>query len=466
MNTQQTKRELLQLLEEKELRAARKSFWQYCVYHDENFFSNRPFLKEVAKAFQLVHDEYVNGKAIRVCVSMPPRAGKSYITSMFCAWWLGKFPHLSVMRNSCTSTLYGKFSYNVRDIVKSAKWRKVFPGVELAADKQNLDGWNLTTAIQVSYFGAGVGGTIIGFGANLAITDDLYKDMADALSPTVQDSVEMWKESAHDSRKEKNCPEIYIGTRWTKRDVIGKAIDNGKIDHQVTISALTEDGESFCEDVKSTAEYLEIKEDIDETVWLAEYMQQPVDVKGLLFPESELLFYNHEEFDISKAEHKAIMVDPADQGGDYYASPLTVLIDRYVYIPETIFDSLSGVDVCTECTVDQAISNKVDFVQVEGNSGWVAAGKDMRKQVHSKNENVGVRIIKAVGNKQTRILNAAPWIKKYVRFRSDYKNNKQYASFIKNLTEYLREGKVSHDDAPDVLSQIAEYYKKNFPHLW
>lgn len=38
-------------------------------------------------------------------------------------------------------------------------------------------------ARQVSYFGGGVGGTVIGFGASmLAMTDDLYKSLEDALS--------------------------------------------------------------------------------------------------------------------------------------------------------------------------------------------------------------------------------------------------------------------------------------------
>ena len=76
------------------------------------------------------------------------------------------------MRNACTATLYLKFSYDVRNIVKSDKFKEVFPSVQLSDDKANLQGWNTNYAKQVSYFGAGVGGTIIGFGAdNIAVTD-------------------------------------------------------------------------------------------------------------------------------------------------------------------------------------------------------------------------------------------------------------------------------------------------------
>ena len=62
---------------------------------------------------------------------------------------------------------------------------------------------------------------------NIAITDDLYRNLDDAIIGTYNESVIRWKESAHDSRKEKNCPEIFIGTRWSKRDIIGRAIDGG-----------------------------------------------------------------------------------------------------------------------------------------------------------------------------------------------------------------------------------------------
>ena len=48
-----------------------------------------------------------------------------------------------------------------------------------------MHGWSLEAARQVSYFGASVGGTVIGFSASmLAMTDDLYKSLEDALSGT------------------------------------------------------------------------------------------------------------------------------------------------------------------------------------------------------------------------------------------------------------------------------------------
>jgi len=257
----------------------RREFWEFCLFYDNEFFKKRLFLQEVAEAFQQIEE----GKIRSLSVSMPPRAGKSYIASLFCAWTIGRNPSESVMRNTCTATLYQKFSYDVRAAVKSDKFKQVFPSVILSDDKANLQGWNTNSAKQVSYFGAGVGGTIIGFGAsNIAVTDDLYTGLEQALSDTQNDRIIQWKEATHDSRFESGCKRIDIGTRWSLNDVIGRQMNEGIYDKSIVIPALVE-GKSFCEDVMTTAEYLEKQKRTEESIWMAEYMQEPVDIKGRLF---------------------------------------------------------------------------------------------------------------------------------------------------------------------------------------
>ena len=133
------------------------------------------------------------------------------------------------MRNCCSDTLYNKLSYDTRDIVRSSRFKEIFPDIQLRGDKQNVHGWSLEAARQVSYFGAGVGGTVIGFGASmLAMTDDLYKSLEDALSDTNNEKVWSWKQGTHDSRIEGNCCSIDIGTRWSATDVLGRMEEMGK----------------------------------------------------------------------------------------------------------------------------------------------------------------------------------------------------------------------------------------------
>jgi hypothetical protein len=451
---------------------AYQNFTLFCYYYDYEFFSRRSFLKEVMGVFQWVFDEYMEGRPRRAGASLPPRAGKSYVTSLFCAWWLGRLPKLSVMRNTCTARLYDKFSYDVRNIVKSERFKAIFPEVELAPDKQNLDGWNLKTSKQVGYFGAGVGGTIIGFGANIAITDDLYPDMERALSVAWNDKVHSWKESAHDSRKELACPEIFIGTRWTPTDVIGAAQEAGKIDRQIRIPALTEEGYSFCEAVKSTEEYLEIQADIDSSIWDAEYMQDPKEAKGKLFPLEELHFYDPAQLDFSdpvcrqEVEFVHVQIDPADEGGDFYAAPVMCLIGSDIYVPDVLFNT-SGVEINRPDTVALCRQWHAEQANFEGNGGWQSMGKQIRADLEEVLADCSYRIFNSTTNKETRILAQAGFIKRRIFFRSDWKDcGRQYRDFVTNLTSYLRTGGNKNDDAPDVLAGGAKFFVDTFPHLF
>jgi len=437
---------------------ARDDFWTFCCYMDWDFFKvNRRFFREVAHLFQEVVDNYKHGTSISVGVSMPPRSGKSYITSLFAAFWLAQFPELSVMRNSCTSSLYQKFSYDTREIIRSVKFKEVFPEIQLQSDRQNLDGWSLSTSKQVGYFGAGVGGTIIGFGANIAITDDLYKSMQDALSSNTNKFVKLWKESAHDSRKEKNCPEIFIGTRWTKDDIIGEATDKKHFHKAISIPALI-DGKSFCEDVKSTAEYLQIKERISKSTWEAEYMQNPLGLEGLLMPLESLRWGSLQTI---QPDFNLSVGDPADQGGDKYSMPFVSVLAQdgqiACYVRDVIH-STAGIEANTSRIIDKAQQNKTEQVFIESNGVGLAAVLMLKKQI---GQHVKITAFPSTVNKDVRILSHYEFVQRYFIFdRAKYDNDNEYRAFVSDLCSYTTEGDNKHrKDAIDVLCSVASIMK-------
>ena len=444
--------------------AARSHFWAFCCYFDYDFFAvKRRFLKEVALAFQEVIDEYEKGNSISISVSTPPRAGKSYITSLFAAYWLCRFPHLSVMRNTCTTTLYQKFSYDTRAIMRTEKRKEVFPEIELSEDKQNIDGWNLKTSKQVGYFGSGVGGTIIGFGANIAITDDLYKSMMDALSSTTQAKAESWKQSAHDSRKERNCPEIFIGTRWTKNDIIGKAIDSGDLARTIIIPALIND-KSFCEDVKTTKEYLKIKSRIEKSIWSAEYMQQPYDVEGILLPASKLNYFNSIA-DIPKESivWRFTISDPANKGGDKYSNPfiyVCMINDRVACYVVDAIHSTDGIEANTERIPLKAKELGMEAIFLEDNGIGLAAALLIKKKLPA---NVKFAPFHSSINKETRILSNYEFVRDFFYFQREPEQGSEYASFMYDMTNYQKEGDNKHRlDAIDVICSAANFVKLKF----
>jgi predicted phage terminase large subunit-like protein len=435
---------------------SRRSLWEFCMAYDRTFFVNRPFLKEIADAFQEIEEKTIKS----LSVSMPPRAGKSYITSLFCAWTIGRNPTKSVMRNTCTATLFLKFSYDVRAIVKSDKYRSIFPNVSLSDDKSNLQGWNTNTSKQVGYFGAGVGGTIIGFGAsNVAITDDLYRGIEDALSDTVNDRINQWKESTHDSRFESGCARIDIGTRWSLNDVIGRNIESKIYDKSIIVSAMNEQGESFCEDVLTTAEYIEKKKRTAPEIWEAEYQQQPVDMKGRLF--NNLNFLSKEEFaEITKSnpiEGCLGYVDVSDQGTDYTSVAICAIVKKQLFIVDYLM-TRDNTDITIPQTAAMLDKWNVSYCRVESNSMGAMFERQLRTQTRTKTLQVH-----NTQNKITRIIMASAHIMNSMIFIRNGDNQSEL--FIQNVLSFSKEGKNKNDDAPDCLSGLSIFVQSMFKKL-
>ena len=434
---------------------ARRSFWDFCLYYDNEFFQKRPFMKDIADSFQDIEE----GKIKSLSVSLPPRAGKSYITTLFCAWTLGRNPSESVMRNTCTATLYLKFSYDVRNVVKSDQFKDVFPDIRLSDDKSNLNGWNTNHAKMVSYFGAGVGGTIIGFGASkVAITDDLYRGMEDALSDTVNDRIHQWKEATHDSRFESGCARIDIGTRWTRDDVIGRSTEQNEYDKQIIVPAMNEAGESFCEDVMTTAEYQSKKKKIMPEIWSAEYMQQPVDIEGRLFSGLKKMSFSEFKQIESKIDGTIAFCDVADQGKDYTAFAIAALIDKELFIVDYLF-SRDNTDITIPLIADKLNKWNVRYCRVESNSMGAMFSRYLQKETKSK-----ILQVHNTTNKITRIIMQSSFLINNCTFVTN--ETQDCIQFLDNVESFSKEGKNKHDDAPDCLSGLAIFAQSLFKHLF
>jgi len=443
---------------------ARRDFWQFCLYYDYAFFSKREFLKPVAEAMQEIEDGLIKS----LSVSMPPRAGKSYITSLFCAWVLGRNPSESVMRNTCTASLYLKFAYDVRQIFRADKFTEVFPTVKLSEDKKNLQGWNTNQAKMVSYFGAGVGGTIIGFGATkVAITDDLYRGLEDALSDTVNDRIIQWKEATHDSRLESGCSKIDIGTRWSINDIIGRAMEEKLYDKTIILPALDENEKSLCEDVMTTEEYLDKRSRTSKEVWLAEYQQQPVDIQGRLF--GGLKQINLEEFkrlstpDPNNPQHRGkttlvegclAYVDVADQGKDFLAAAVGAIIGSEVFIVDYVF-TRDNTDITIPKVAAMLNKWKVSYCRVESNSMGAMFSRILAKTTSTK-----ILQIANQQNKMTRIIMNSVFLMQSCTFVNT--GTPESLQFIDNILTFSKEGKNKNDDAPDCGAGLSQFIQSMF----
>lgn len=442
------------------LELCKRDFWRFCVFFDPEFFGKRSFMKQIADAFQRIETREIKSLA----VSMPPRAGKSYITSLFCAWTIGRNPHESVMRNSCTATLYLKFSYDVRSIVKSDKFKMVFPDVQLSDDKANLQGWNTNKSKMVGYFGAGVGGTIIGFGAsNVAITDDLYRGIEDAMSDTTNDRIIQWKESTHDSRFERECVRIDIGTRWSINDMIGRNVDRGIYDEMIIVPALNENDETFCSDVLSSDDYIEKRKQTAPEIWLAEYQQQPVDVKGRLFNDMKIMELdefnsivdsNKTETNPSGIDGAFAYVDVADAGTDFTACAIAVVIRNQWFVVDYIF-TRENTDITIPLIAQKLDQWSVSYCRVESNNVGAMFGRMVQKLTKTR-----ILLVPNTTNKITRIIMQSAFVMNDFHFVKTA--HPQRELFIANMISFTKDGKNKNDDAPDCICGLSMFMRGMF----
>ncbi len=370
------------------------------------------------------------------------------------------------MRNTCTATLYVKFSYDVRAIVKSDKFREIFYA-RLSEDKANLGGWNTDSAKMVSYFGAGVGGTIIGFGATkVAITDDLYRGLEDALSDTVNDRIIQWKEATHDSRLESGCARIDIGTRWSVNDVIGRNMEEKNYDKSVIVAALDENERSFCEAVITTEEYLEKRRKLPKEIWLAEYQQQPVDLKGRLF--SDLQRVTQKEFEeirkpfISKdsphgIEGAVAYIDVADQGSDYTAMLIGAVIKNQIYIVDYVY-TRDNTDITIPICAAKLTKWNVSYCRVESNSMGAMFSRTLQKETKAR-----ILQVHNQSNKMTRIIMQSAFILNTFTFVEIEEAHRH--QFLESMYSFSKEGKNKNDDAPDCAAGLSMFAQSMFRQL-
>jgi predicted phage terminase large subunit-like protein len=121
-----------------------------------------------------------DGEVRRLIINVPPRSMKSITASVaFPAWVLGRDPTQRLICVSYAEDLARKLSVDTRTVLESPWYRALFPKMQLASKRpRNTE---LITTQQGYRFAAGVGGAVLGRGADLIIVDDPIK-ATDALS--------------------------------------------------------------------------------------------------------------------------------------------------------------------------------------------------------------------------------------------------------------------------------------------
>lgn len=230
------------------------------------------------------------GEIKNLMIFMPPRHGKSELTSKyFPAWYLGKFPDKRVILTSYEADFAAGWGYKVRNILQ--EYGPNLFGVQVSAQSAARDRWELQ-GHQGGMMTAGVGGAITGKGADLLIIDDPVKNAEEAQSKTYRQKTYDWYRSTAYTRLEPGGAVIIIQTRWHEADLSGMLLNEEPEKWTViSLPALAEEndllgrtaGEALFTSRYNAADLQEIKKTLGSYWFNALYQQRPQPDGGAIF---------------------------------------------------------------------------------------------------------------------------------------------------------------------------------------
>jgi len=235
----------------------------------------------------LLHNVCI-GLELRLTVSLPPRFGKSVtIAYLFVAWYLGHHPEHHIIMVTHTADLSSSFGRLVRNMLATPDYRAIFPETVVSKDKSAADDW--TTTVGGKYLAVGVGGSVAGYGAHLLLADDLVSEQAVLANPDVAfETAWTYMQVGPLQRLMPGGRIIQIGTRWGKKDPIGRALawaleNPSSIPwNEVRFPAIMPSGKSLWPE-QWPLEQLEAKQaGMLPQYWAAQYQQEPSSAAGQL----------------------------------------------------------------------------------------------------------------------------------------------------------------------------------------
>ena len=455
-------KELIKLEAKKEL--ARRDFWHYCKLLGKKDFYNdkKEYLKDLCNQLQSFID---SNKKILV-INMPPRFGKSYTATLFVQWLLGRNNKLKIMTGSYNETLSSTFAKQVRDMIATEQtqgvtvYRDVFPDTKIKYGEASMNKWALEGSQVANYLATSPTGTATGFGADLIVIDDLIKNSEEAYNSNVLEKHIDWFTNTMLSRTEKGFKLIIIMTRWASNDLAGFILSNYDDVVHINYKAINDDGTPLDEGTLSLEDFEFKTKNMAKEIVYANYQQEPIDIKGRLY--SSIKTYNQLPMDSNNnllfTAYKNY-TDTADTGEDYLCSICYGVYNKEAYILDVLYTK-EPMEITEPATAKILIENNIKEADIESNNGGRGFARAVDKHLLEKyNSNrCKVRWFHQTQNKRARILSNATWVMEHIYFPVNWAD--RWPEFYKAITTYQKEGKNKHDDAPDVLTGIAEKCNK------
>lgn len=283
------------------VRSARSDFRDFVLFTKPDYQVNWHHEMLLSKL-----NDFAWGRIKRLILTMPPRHGKSELSSRrLPAYLLGINPDMQIIAAAYSDTLAKRFNRDVQRIMSEPIYRLVFPNTRL--NIKNISTFSKGIALRNSemfeivdrkgvYRAAGRGAGITGQGAHVLIVDDILKNIKEARSKTIRDACWEWYGNDAYSRLEENGQILILQTRWHEDDLIGRLREQMDSDPQadqfeiVDFPAIKEDednpddprriGEALWPSKKDLESLEKIKKTLGSMMFSALYQQRPQALEG------------------------------------------------------------------------------------------------------------------------------------------------------------------------------------------
>lgn len=217
-------------------------------------------MPHMSRLFELV--DRAETEPVRVCLSIPPRHGKSTVA----------FHALARAMLAGRSTIFATYSAEFASYqMRKARTLAEKAGVQFRSDSRATCEWYATNGAVNS--AVGLGGAVTGKSADLIIVDDPIKGYAEAASRASRQNVDDWIRGSVLTRAVPHTSVFVIHTRWHPDDLIGRLSSEGW--EHITMPAILEDGAALWPEERPLAFLEEQRKQLGEHMFAALYQGSP-----------------------------------------------------------------------------------------------------------------------------------------------------------------------------------------------
>lgn len=441
------------------------------------YVPRRKVLKPMVDAIQALEDGYIS----EIFLSLPPRVGKTGLTTFYVLWKFGRDSEQSNLYVSYSDKLTTAFYDGVMEMLMddvTYHWNDIFPSAKLAGknardltlDIDREKKYHTFTAR--SLYGTLNGATDVSSGG-LLVADDVLSGIDEAINPDRLDTAWNHVDNNMLTRAKPKAKIMWVGTRWANEDPIGRRIHllqhDPKYKHRkytiINIPALDENEHSNFEyddpEISMTSEYFlqrraSFEKSGDLASWFAQYQGQPIERGGQLFEVANLTYFNGTLPD-REPDRVFSAVDPAFGGGDYTAAPIVYQYDQEYYIVDVIYSN-GDKSVTQPLIAAKAAEHGITAMRIEATKATASYIDGVQECLNNIGYHLPIVSKNAPTNiaKEARIKDAAPDIVSHFIFLDSSHRTKEYEQFMQNVFSFKISGKNRTDDAPDSLAMTAK----------